>query len=221
MEGVITVACVDDHPLLLDGICSLFSGDARFSVVARGTSVAAADEIMDKFKPEVLLLDLLMPGDTAISISEIASRSGETKIIIYTARDETDVALRCLKAGVRGFVVKDSLADELFEAVERVSDGEIYISRRCANRIIGGLRGNRHSDGSTAPIKLSLRESQVAALVVLAMSNKEIAQELKISEKTVKHYMTNLMSKFNARNRVEVALTAAQGDGGAQRSLRA
>lgn len=201
----VTVAFVDDHPLLLDGIGALFSHREHFRVVGKGDCADAARVLADRHKPTLIFIDLSMPGDPFAAIAEIAEK-GYTRVIVYTAFTSVDVALRALDCGASAFVVKDSISNELFDAVEAVLRGEIFVSHAHAGRILTGLRNRTARASAERAAKLSDREKQVVELLLKARSNKEIAMDLAISEKTVKHHMTSLMGKLNARNRVEVAL---------------
>ena len=151
-----------------------------------------------------------MPGDSLKAIEAVVSGFPRLGIIVYTADCDASLAVRCLSAGVRGFVGKDSLAFELIEAAQAVAGGKTYISRRCAGDVVVEL-GRRAVGGNGATLRLTNRESQVGSMVTEAKSNKEIANALNISDKTVKHHMTNLMEKLGARNRVEVALAIQRG----------
>lgn len=209
MSDNISVAFVDDHPVLLEGVSALFSRQDGFSVVAKGVSADDARAIFASVAPNLMFLDLSMPGDPFAAIEEI-SASGKTIVIVFTAFTSVDIALKALDSGASAFVVKDSISNELFDAVSSVLRGEIFISRAHAGRVLAGLRNRSARANADRATRLSEREKQVVTLLLQARSNKEIASNLEISEKTVKHHMTNLMSKLNARNRVEVALAAQQ-----------
>jgi DNA-binding NarL/FixJ family response regulator len=206
----ISVAFVDDHPVLLEGICAVFARAGRFDVVARGDSAEAAIEIFERHKPDLLFVDLSMRGDIYAAIRHITSGNAKTKVMVYTASTGVDQALKALDNGASAFVVKDSISNELFGAVDAVLRGEIFVSHSHAGRVLGGLRNRTARNNSAQAAHLSQREQQVVGQLLKARSNKEIAINMSISEKTVKHYMTNLMAKLNARNRVEVALAAQQ-----------
>jgi two-component system nitrate/nitrite response regulator NarL len=205
----LTVAFVDDHPVLLEGISALFSRQARFQVVGMGDSADSARGLFAEHEPTLMFVDLSMPGDPFGAIGEI-TRHGRTKVVVYTAFTSVDIALQALDSGASAFVVKDSISNELFDAVEAVLRGEIFVSHAYAGRILSGLRNRTARASAERAARLSSREKQVVELLLKARSNKEIAKNLSISEKTVKHHMTSLMSKLNARNRVEVALAAQQ-----------
>jgi DNA-binding NarL/FixJ family response regulator len=208
MSGLVTIAFVDDHPVLLEGIGAVFARDGRFNVVASGNSADAARAIFAAYRPDLIFVDLSMPGDIFAAIGDITAGKSPTKVIVYTACTAVDLALQALDSGASAFVVKDSVSDELFDAIAVVLRGELFISQTYAGRVLSGLRNRSVRVNSANAVKLSQREKQVVNLLLEARSNKEIATNLSISEKTVKHYMTSLMTKLNARNRVEVALAA-------------
>jgi two-component system, NarL family, nitrate/nitrite response regulator NarL len=205
-----SAACYDDHPVVLDGVCSILEGSGQFTIVARGHNVETMTRDFLEFRPDVLFVDYTMPGEVLPAIRKLSDGSAGARVIVFTAYGESEIALKCLEAGARGFLVKDSLADELVGAARRVMDGEIYISMRHAGRIMLDLNNRMRRGGESLSMRLSQREEQIAQLVGQALSNKEIARKLAISEKTVKNYMTNLMEKLGARNRVEVAVLAAR-----------
>jgi two-component system, NarL family, nitrate/nitrite response regulator NarL len=204
----IDVAFVDDHPVLLEGICSVFSRKDRFNVVAKGDCADDARAIAAQFQPDLLFVDLNMGGDVYAAIREISSSAKRTRVVVYSAYAGTEQVMQALDNGASGFVSKHSISDELYGAVDAVLRGETFVSPSCTAKVLSGLRNRsaRATPGEAA--QLSQREREVVHELLNARSNKEIALKMSISEKTVKHYMTNLMAKLQARNRVEVALAA-------------
>lgn len=209
----ISIAFVDDHPVLLEGLASVFMEIPRFKVLATGKCAADAIEMLNKIRPDVILLDLNMPGDAFAAIAQIRELSCETKIIVFTASAGIDHAVRALDAGATGYVLKGSTDEELMQAIDVVLTGETFITPSFASKVIAALRNVSLRKAASQKIRLSVREDQIVRLLLLGRTNKEIAQRLQISEKTVKHYMTLLMQKLQARNRVEVVLAAQGLDG--------
>jgi DNA-binding NarL/FixJ family response regulator len=203
-----TVAFVDDHPVLLEGIVHLFKAKTRFDVVASGCSATDAVNIAATQSPDVLFMDLSMPGNVFDAIAEIAQKYTAVKVIVFTAFSSVDSALRALDAGAMGFVLKGSTLADLHDAIDVVSRGELYITQQYASQVMSGLRNRARRDELVKAIKLSVREEQIIKHLMHARTNREIAESLLISEKTVKHYMTTLMSKMKARNRVELVIEA-------------
>ena len=204
----IRVAFVDDHPTLLMGIAALFASDPRCAIVGTGRSAAEAVQLVGLHGPDIVTLDLSMPGDVYAAIRSIAETSPQTRVLIFTAYADVDLALRALDAGAHGFVLKGRPSEELFDAIDTVSRGGLYISPDFSPKLLSGLRNrSRRENGA---IKLSPREQQLVDCLFEGMSNKEIARALELTEKTVKHYMTNLMNKLKVKSRLEVVLAAGK-----------
>lgn len=206
------IAFIDDHPILLDGLSRIFSENDEFEVVATGTCVADMVRIAGECRAEVLVADLNMPGDAFEAIRKVSNDQPEVKIIAFTASVGIDQAVQALEAGASGFVVKGSTADELIDAIHAVTNGETFITQSFATKVITALRNASLRKMAAQAIRLSVREDQIVKLLLRGKTNKEIANQLHISEKTVKHYMTILMQKLNARNRIEVVLAAQRLD---------
>ena len=204
----ISVAFVDDHPVLLDGIASMFTTGTDFDVVAVGASAADALAIASAQTPDVLVVDLSMPGNVFGAIAEIVGKAQGTKVLAFTAMTGIEYAVQALDAGASGYILKGSTADELKQGIRAVHGGETFITPSFANKVIVALRSASLRKVAAQAIKLSIREEQIIRLLLRGRTNKEIALSLSISEKTVKHYMTLLMQKLSARNRIEVVIAA-------------
>lgn len=209
-----TLAFVDDHPILLDGLVRIFSESTAFNIVGKGHTALDAVQIASTTNVDVIIIDLNMPGDVFDAIRTISAQRPETRIIAFTASMGIDHAVQALEAGASGYVLKGSTADELVRAIDTVVQGETFITQSFATRVITALRNASLRKLAAQAIKLSVREEQIVRLLLRGKTNKEIANQLQISEKTVKHYMTILMQKLNARNRIEVVLAAQRLDSG-------
>ena len=203
MSHKTTIAFVDDHPVLLNGMISIFTDEDEFEVVAQGRCAKDALDISLKYKPDVILVDLSMPGDIFNVMAEIVHASPMMKVIAFTALAEIDTAVKTLRAGANGYVLKGSTEEELREGINAVLQGETFVTRHFAGKVFTALSA---PIGTSLPARLSSREAQIVEQLLRGLTNKEMATNLKISEKTVKHYMSVLMEKFNARNRLEVAM---------------
>jgi len=212
MADKIQIAVVDDHPLFRDGVVLVLSGHEAFDVVAEGASAEDAVRIADNMLPDVILLDVSMPGGGIRAAGEIFKRWPIIKIIMLTVSEDEEDVSAALKAGARGYVLKGIGGTELIETIKTIHRGEAYVSPALAARLLtdyrsGGSRGPSPADDFDS---LSAREEQILNLLAKGMSNKEIGLDLNLSEKTVKHYMTNILQKLQVRNRVEAALLAQQ-----------
>lgn len=204
----ITVAIVDDHPMLTAGLTAVLGGYKHLNVIATGNKADDVIDIIDTFQPRIILLDLSMPGDAFEAINKVHVRAYPTKLIIFTASTSTDNAASALAAGAAGFVLKGSEAIELVEAIDAVCRGEVFITPAFAAKVIGALQMQQAQKRVAERLHLSVREEQIVRLLLHGKQNREIAVALHLSEKTVKSYMSGLMTKMHARNRLEVVIAA-------------
>jgi DNA-binding NarL/FixJ family response regulator len=214
----VSVALVDDHPLMIEAVYSLLSRFESFEIVATGTTAKDVLEIGTLIRPHVMVVDLGMPGDVYAAISTVNALSKATKFIAFTASTGVECAIRALDSGATGYVLKGSSSDELIEAITSVESGETYITRNFATQVIAALRDTSLRRKAAEAVKLSIREQQIVRLLLKGKTNKEIAHAINISEKTVKHYMTILMQKLQVRNRLEVVIAAQKLDEGSRLS---
>ena len=205
---MVSLALVDDHPLMIEGIISLLSREHDVEVLSTGSSASDIIDISSRFQPDVIIVDLKMAGDVYAAIRASIKLSPNTKIVAFTAETGVDTAIRALDAGANGYVLKGSFARELIQAVESVQLGETYITQNFASQVIAALRNAALRRVAAKDIQFSIREDQIVRLLLRGSTNKEIANSLQISEKTVRNYMTILMHKLNARNRLEVVIAA-------------
>jgi DNA-binding NarL/FixJ family response regulator len=205
---LISVALIDDHPLMIEAISSLLNRTPGFHLVGTGITARDLVEVCTLTQPDVAVVDLHMIGDVYTAIAEAIKASPSTKFLAYTASSGVDTAIRALDAGASGYVLKGSSPTELVQAIVSVRSGETYITQNFASRVIAGLRDSSLRRKAAEAVILSIRERQIVRLLMNGKTNKEIAIAIKISEKTVKHYMTVLMQKLQVRNRVEVVIAA-------------
>lgn len=205
-EAPIRIAFVDDHPTLLRGIAGLFDDASRYQIVGTALTSDAAHKLAESEKPDVMTVDLSMPGDVFGTIAAMAASQPSLRIIIFTAYDDVELAVRAIDAGAHAFVLKGRPADDLFEAIAHVRQGKFYVSPPFAEKLSAGLEKRAARDRQLRRNALSAREREIVDLLLRGLSNKEIGRELGLSEKTIKHYMTNLMTKLQVRNRLEVVV---------------
>lgn len=199
----VSVAFVDDHPILLEGLKAIFCRNGGFDVVATGGCCDDAVSIATRQKPAVIVLDLNMPGNAFDCIRTIRQTASDTKIVAFTASSGINHAIEALQAGASGFVLKGSSLDSLTDAIDAVLAGDTYITKGFATKVIAAL-----TNPAGASIKLSTREEQIVTLLLESRTNREMAEQLHLSEKTVKHYMSLLMQKLQVRNRVGLVMAA-------------
>ena len=204
----ISIAIVDDHPLLAEGIAAVLLRRENYLVVETGVSVADIAGILGRQACDILIVDLNMPGDVFSAIADLRDSAPACRVVVFTASTETEHAVKALGAGAAGYVLKGSSAGELLDAVEAVVRGEVYITPSFAAKVIGALNHKTAEKQAAVSTKLSVREEQIVRLLLCGKQNREIARSLDLSEKTIKSYMTNLMTKLRARNRLEVVIAA-------------
>lgn len=209
MTDRIRIVVADDHPLFRGGVVRTLVESGRFEVVAEaGTAEDAVAEV-SRHLPDVVLLDVSMPGSGLTAAEAVGARFPAVGIVLLTVSEEDDDLLAALKAGARGYVLKGVSADELVDVLVRVADGASYVSPALAARVLSAMQSRRRdSEASREMVELSAREEEILRLVATGLSNKEVAARLALQEKTVKHYMTNILAKLQVRNRVEATLKA-------------
>lgn len=216
MTDGIRVVIVDDHPLFREGVATTLASSADIEVVAQGASADDAVRLANDLLPDVILLDISMPGSGINAAASIAASCPVVKIVMLTVSEHEEDVIRSLKAGARGYILKGVTARELVNTVRAVHAGESYVTPRLAASLLVDLKGaSDAAEPSSSPLdELTARERQILELVATGRSNKEVARELDLAEKTVKHYMTNILEKLQVRNRVEAALLAQKIEAG-------
>jgi DNA-binding NarL/FixJ family response regulator len=203
----IRIVIVDDHPLFREGVAATLRAEEGLEVAGEGGSADDALHLATTLLPDLLLLDLNLPGGGMHAARGVAAACPVTKIVMLTFSEEEADVLSSLKAGARGYILKGVSGRELRRIVRSVHAGEVYITPSLA----AGVLVEMAAPGRTAhhPLSdLTPRERQILEGVASGRSNKEIGRDLDLTEKTVKHYMTNILQKLQVRNRVEAALLA-------------
>ncbi len=202
----IRVLVVDDHPLLREGVIHTLEAEDDLTVVGEAGTGEEALRLVEKLDPDVILLDIKMPGLGGIATaSTIGKHNPSVRVLMLTISEDPDDLIQALKAGARGYVLKGVPGHKLVHAVRAVIDGEVFVSAPLANTILHELT----QDSSADPLEeLIERERQVLELVGRGLTNREIGEQLHLAEKTIKHYMTNVLQKLHVRSRVEAALLA-------------
>jgi two-component system nitrate/nitrite response regulator NarL len=199
----IRVVVADDHPIFRDGLVRSLEEGSVFRVVGAGGSADEAVALVARHAPALALLDISMPGGGI-------EAAPTTRIAMLTvSENEQDVA-GALRAGAIGYVLKGVSARELGEILEGVARGEAHVSPALAARLLGEVEASRRRPAPHPVDALTKREEDILRRVARGMSNREVAEALGIQEKTVKHYMTAILEKLQARNRVEAALIARE-----------
>jgi len=199
----VRLALVDDHPGLLNGLAEMFGDDPGYDVVATGGSAKDAISIAGGRAPDVIVIDLSMPGDVFAAIEEMADMAPRLKLVVFTAFSNVEMALRAMDAGARAFVLKGSPTNDLFDAIDAVRRGEIYASPEFSRRLLNGLK-NRARQPSPTPARLTTRERQLVGGLRVGRTTSEIGHDLGFTEKLIGHYMSGLMIKLGVASRAEL-----------------
>ena len=210
MSDKIHVVIADDHTLFREGLAGIIGGTEDFEVVGQAGTMEEAVQLARDLLPDIILLDIDMPGGGLEAARIVAEECPVTRIVILTSSEEDDHLIGALKLGARAYILKGVAARELIRILRAVWAGESYVPPILAASLLLEMR-ETHSQQkqSTSPLdELTPRERGILESLAAGLSNKEIGEKLFLSEKTVKHYMTNILQKLQVRNRVEAALLA-------------
>jgi DNA-binding NarL/FixJ family response regulator len=203
---MIRVLIVDDHPIVREGVMAVLERERDIDVVGAAETLDKGLRLAEKFRPDIILLDLKLPGGE--TLDGVTSFAGLGRgIVVFTAHDTDEDVFRAIRGGARGYLLKGSPAAEIAHAIRQVHAGESYLSPRIAAKLVQGVANPRGRTGL-----LSARERGVLRLVAAGLSNRQIAVTLAISERTVKFHVTAIFNKLGADNRAQaVAIAAARG----------
>jgi two-component system nitrate/nitrite response regulator NarL len=210
MSEQIRVLVVDDHPLFRQGVVHSLGSDPGLAVVGETASGEEALALARELLPDVVLLDISMPGwNGLVTAQKITTACPATMIVMLTVSEDKDKLFAAFKAGARAYVLKGVSARELTQVVRTAANGEVYVSPSLATEMLVSLTQGQAPD----PLQeLTEREREILSLIGAGMTNRKIGERIFFSEKTIKHYVTNILQKLQVRGRVEAALLAAQHD---------
>jgi NarL family two-component system response regulator LiaR len=208
MSDGITALLADDHAIVRQGVRALLETQPDVHVVGEASSGAEAVELCVETAPDVVLMDLLMPGMNGVEATrQIKQVSPRTQVIVLTSYHEDEHVLPALRAGALSYLLKDASPADLLDAVRKAARGETTMSPRVASQLMSALHGGRTSEGDPFS-ELSKRELEVLRLVAEGLSNAAIGEALFISEKTVKSHVGNILSKLHLADRTQAAVLA-------------
>ncbi len=207
---MIRVMLVDDQNLVRKGVRSLLELSADIVIVAEAADGAEAIRLLPEIKPDVMLLDMRMPGMSGIDVLQtLAKNNAVPPTIILTTFDDDELVLAGIKAGARGYLLKDVSLEDLVGAVKTVADGGSIVKPAVTQRLLKGLE-NLQTEFSSLdrPDPLTERETEILRLMAGGYSNKEIANSLGVAEGTIKNHVSNILSKMGVRDRTRAVLKA-------------
>jgi len=208
MTEKISLIVIDDHPLLLEGLTSTLDSVDDFEVVGQGSSYNDALNLAHEFIPDTILLDISMPGGGVEAARDIHEALPTIKLIMLTASEDEKDVMSALQSGATAYILKGVGGRELIDIIRRVSSGETFITPSLASNILSHSYNTEPSKKNTLLDTLNERENSILSALERGLTNKQIADELFLSEKTIKHYMTNILQKLQVKNRVQAALMA-------------
>lgn len=204
----IKVVVVDDQTVIREGMISILSYQSDIKVVGQAKDGIEAISICRQAKPDVVLLDLVMPNmDGFAATPEILKVSPNSKILILTGYSDAEKVSRAIKSGAIGYLLKDSPWDQHMQAIRTVSTGQSYIDSTVAMKVIKEVTDEDKDDGNPTE-QLTEREKQTLTLIAKGLKNKEIADKLFVHERTIAKYVGNILAKLHLENRTQVALYA-------------
>ena len=209
-SGTVSVCLVDDQTLVRQGIRSLLELSDDIRIVGEAADGAQALELIPQTKPDVVLLDMRMPGMSGLDVlTALAARGEVPPTIILTTFDDDQLVLAGLKAGARGYLLKDVSLEQLVDAVKAVASGGSLVQPVVTQRLLAGLERMQNDFTSLdRPDPLTERETEILRLMAGGYSNKEIANSLGVAEGTVKNHVSNILSKLGVRDRTRAVLKA-------------
>jgi NarL family two-component system response regulator YdfI len=206
---MIRLLIVDDHPVVREGLRAILETAPDLSLVGEAGDGAEAVRLAEELAPDVVLMDLRMPGVGGIeAIQQIKTRQPGVEVVILTTYEEDDQILAGLRAGARGYLLKDVARDVLFETIRAAHRGELLLPASVADRVVAHLEPPR----PVRPEGLSRREVEILGLLVEGAANKQIAARLAIAERTVKAHVTSIFNKLGVDSRTEAVAVAFRND---------
>lgn len=210
MPKKVRVMLVDDHDVVREGLRALIQKRAEFSLVAEAASLASAIEEARRSTPDVIIMDVRLPDGSGIeACREIRALLPDTKVLMLTSYADEEAVLASIMAGASGYLLKQTRSQELIDAVERVARGDSLLDPSVTTRILERLRSGSGAKDDELSL-LSEQEQKILDLIADGKTNKEIAQDVFLSDKTVKNYVSSILSKLNLRRRSEAAAFIAR-----------
>lgn len=207
----VTIVVADDHPIFRDGLIRLIETRQDLKVVGTASDGREALDLVSRVQPDLLLLDLAMPGTTGLAaLRELKSTDTRSHVLLLTAAIEQDEIASALQLGAKGVVLKETASDVLFKSIDAIMSGQYWVGRTTVD-LASTLRQLSSASARTPSRKnfgLTRRELEIIGVILGGYSNGDIARKFSISEKTVKHHLTNIFDKIGVSNRLELALFA-------------
>lgn len=221
---VINIVLIDDHKLFREGIKRILEFEPSFYVVAEGDDGSEAEKLVQQHHPDIVLMDINMPGMNGIqATSNLVEKFSDTKIIILSIHDDESNVTHALKTGAQGYLLKEMDSDSLVQAIKMVHEGGSYLHPKITHNLVQEFRrltqesspiilDNRELEKHKPLHILTKRECEVLQLLAEGKSNRVIGFTLEISEKTVKNHVSNILQKMRVKDRTQAVVTAIRKD---------
>jgi DNA-binding NarL/FixJ family response regulator len=207
----IKVLLADDHTVLRQGIAQAIESQEDMSVVAQAANGEEALALARTHNPDVLLLDINMPGIDGVEVTRvITSEMPEVNVLILTMYRRNDYVIQAIKAGASGYLLKEVEMAEMLSAIRSVAQGDAVLDPSVASRVLANLRGEGQPEKSPVESELAERDVDILRLLAQGLGNQDIADQLHLSEKTVRNRLSQVFKKFGLKNRTEAALFAVR-----------
>lgn len=211
MSKTLRIVLVDDHEVVRLGLKSLLARNHQFNVVAEASNASEALDRVARYKPDVVVMDIRLPGKNGIEATrEIIQQYPNTKVIMLTSYAEDELLFDAIAAGASGYVLKQIGSNELVTALEKIGRGESLVDPALMQKVFARVREASRKAEDEAFATLSDQELKILALVAKGKTNKEIAEQVFLSEKTVRNYVSSILSKLNLSTRAEAAAYAVE-----------
>jgi two-component system, NarL family, nitrate/nitrite response regulator NarL len=207
----ISIVTADDHPIFRDGLRKLLEAEGSFELMGEASDGLEAVELVCRFRPDILLLDLTMPNLGGLdALAKVAKADVPVRVIILAAEIGRTEILTALRLGARGIVLKAAATQLLYRCIHSVIAGELWVGRESVSNLVGALQELDRVSGRSGSIanNLTQREREIVDALVEGASNKTIAHALAMSEQTVKNHLSRIFEKCGVSTRVELALLA-------------
>ncbi len=209
-EGKVTILIVDDHEVVRMGLRTLLERRPAFMVVGEAGTVGEAVQAAHQSQPDVVIMDIRLPdGNGVEACREIREERPQTKVIMLTSYADEEALYGSIMAGASGYLLKQTRGQSLAEAIERVARGESLLDPAVTEKVLERIRRLAHGE-SDELATLSPQERKILGLIAEGKTNKEIAQDVFLSDKTVKNYVSSILNKLNLRRRSEAAAFIAE-----------
>ncbi len=208
---MIRLLIIDDHEMVREGLKAMLTAEPDFEIVGDAANSEQAFELIERLRPDVILLDIRLPGLSGIDVCHtVTERYPETAVIILTTFTDETLVAQCIQAGARGFIVKDIERFDLKRSIRAVARGEAAIDPKAAVAVLAQLRRAPKVKQEPSPELLSPQQIVILRLVAQGLSSREIATRLYLSENTVRGYVQEILHRLGVKNRTEAVMVAVK-----------